>query len=55
MKLFIPELGTKLELTKNWKLNVQWEYRNLTLIKFLVKNYLTKTKNLKKKNQDVDF
>lgn len=34
MKLFIPELGSKLTLIQDWKCPIEWENRNLTLIKF---------------------
>lgn len=33
MKLFIPELGTKLKLTKSWKFNLVAEIRNLDLLR----------------------
>lgn len=32
MKLFIPELGTQLQLTKNWRISVMNEDRNYSLL-----------------------
>jgi hypothetical protein len=34
MKLFIPELGSKLKLKRAWTFPVIWEGRNLSLIKY---------------------
>lgn len=36
MKMYIPELGTKLKLTKRWAIRVEWERRNYLLIKEMV-------------------
>lgn len=33
MKLFVPEIGTRLKLTNEWKVSIQWERRNFPLIK----------------------
>src|SRR6478735_3392468 len=43
-KLYIPELGSKIILTKDWKFNLVYEYRNLSLYDKL---------NLQKNNHDV--
>lgn len=48
MKLFIPELGTNLKLTKNWECPIKREKRNETLIKFTNPQLFTEYNVLKK-------
>jgi hypothetical protein len=53
MKLYVPEIGDRLKLTKDWAFKLYYEHRNTPLLKHFGFEYVWKSGNIKDANEPV--